>query len=219
MNDSDRRQLLDGRLVQRAVPWGGVVNVVERAAPVEGFDAETRQFTVVASDETVDRYGDVVEVKGWQLDNYSRNNVVLVDHSYKVEDIVGRGYPFVEGNALKMRVELDPPNLNRKAAIVSNLLETGSLRAVSVGFRPLDYELMLDEHGKPTGGVRFTRSELMEVSLVAVPANPSALVENAVTPAAASAASTDTNPEPEEEELALALLLAGEALGVKPKEK
>lgn len=216
MNEIDRRQLIAGRLVQRAVPGGGVVNVVERSAPVEGFDAETRQFVVVASDETVDRYGDVVEVKGWQLDNYTRNNVVLVDHSYKVEDIVGRGYPFVEGNALKMRVELDPPNLNRKAAIVSNLLATGSLRAVSVGFRPLDYELMLDESGKPTGGVKFTRSELMEVSLVAVPANPSALIENAA-PAAASAVEPEQNLEPADDELALAHLLVEDILGAKPE--
>lgn len=210
MNQTDRRKLLDGRLVRRTAPGGGVVDVVERAAAVDGFDTESRQFTVIASDETVDRYGDVVDVKGWQLDNYSRNNVVLVDHSYKVEDIVGRGYPFVEGNALKMRVELDPPNLNRKAAIVSNLLETGSLRAVSVGFRPLDYELMLDDNGKPTGGVRFTRSELMEVSLVAVPANPSALIENGVRePDPGPASDTDEVNKPEEptdEEIALARL-------------
>lgn len=169
---------LSQRVVRRAQADGSVLELIERAAPAGGFDPEARQFTVVASDETVDRYGDVIEAAGWQLDAYRSNNVVLVDHSYRVEDIVGRGFPYIEGSALKMRIELDPPAKNRKAAIVANLLETGSLQAVSVGFRPLEYDAIVDERGRPTGGVRFTKSELMEVSLVAVPANPAALIEN-----------------------------------------
>jgi hypothetical protein len=51
-------------------------------------------------------------------------------------------------------------------------VDAGVLRAVSVGFHPSKYEPI---EGSKTGGLRFTEQELVECSLVSVPANPNAL--------------------------------------------
>jgi phage head maturation protease len=53
---------------------------------------------------------------------------------------------------------------------VRKLVEQGILRAVSVGFLTLDKELLKDGKGN-----RYKAAELVECSLVAVPANANAL--------------------------------------------
>ncbi len=45
---------------------------VERATDLDATE-DDRTIRFVASDETVDRYGDVVSVEGWQLANYKKN--------------------------------------------------------------------------------------------------------------------------------------------------
>ena len=53
------------------------------------------------------------------------------------------------------------------------LVEQGILRAVSVGFRPQESQPIDKE--RPGGGRRYLKQELLECSLVAVPANPAAI--------------------------------------------
>ena len=53
------------------------------------------------------------------------------------------------------------------------LIEDGVLKAVSVGFRPIDWE-PIDEK-EPYGGWLIKSADLLEVSLVSVPAHPNAL--------------------------------------------
>ena len=36
----------------------------------------------VASDESVDRYGDIIRASGWQLDNFRKNPVLLFAHDF-----------------------------------------------------------------------------------------------------------------------------------------
>lgn len=177
-----------GRLVQRTIA-GETVDVVEKDFHVLSYDAETRTGEIVASDETVDRYGDIVEAAGWDLENYMKNPVMLIDHSYSVNDIIGQCVPRVEGNKLVARFILDDPASNRQAAIVANLIKNRSLRAVSVGFSAKSYERIEDAEGKWTGGFRFTNQELLEISWVAVPANPNACMS--ITAPTESAASSD----------------------------
>src|SRR5262249_88407 len=50
----------------------------------------------------------------------------------------------------------------------------GAIRAASVGFIPLDPEARYDEDGRWVG-FRFLGSQLIELSLVSVPANPDAV--------------------------------------------
>lgn len=164
-----------GRLVLRRLPDGGQVELVEKTLTIEAFDPENRAVTITASDETVDRYGDIVRSAGWVLSAYQKNPVVLTDHDYRVAAIVGTADVAVRDGQLTASITLDPPETNRQASIVANLLAAGSLRSVSVGFRPLEPPApILDETGKWTGGFEFKSQELLEISWVAVPANPNA---------------------------------------------
>lgn len=181
-----------GRLVTRTAADGSSVEVVEREFALRSYDPETRTGEIIASDATVDRYGDIVEASGWRLENYRRNPVMLIDHSYSVNDIVGQAFPRIEGGALVARFVLDDPATNRQASIVASLIKNRSLRAVSVGFTAKAYEPILDDDGNWTGGFRFTDQELLEISWVAVPANPSAVMSiNDPEPTAASSDEAD----------------------------
>lgn len=169
------RDLLEGgRLVRRTLADGSTVDVVEKMFGIRAYDVEKRAGEIVASDATEDRYGDVIEVEGWRLDNYRKNPVMLVDHDYSVASIVGTVAPRIEGGKLIAAFTLDPPESNRMASIVHNLLANRSLRAVSVGFVAHSFKRIYDDKDNWTGGYRFTDQELVEVSWVAVPANPSA---------------------------------------------
>ena len=53
------------------------------------------------------------------------------------------------------------------------MVDAGILRAVSVGFRPLKHEPLDAE--EPWSGARFLEQELVECSLVSVPANANAI--------------------------------------------
>lgn len=170
----------EGRLVQRTLPDGGVVELVERSATVTGFDAETRAVEILASDASEDRYGDIIDAKGWILDQYEKNPVVLIDHRYTVDSIVGTAQVAATDAGLRASISLDDPAINYTAASVSRKLQSGSLRAVSVGFLPREYEWIRDAKGNPTGGIKFTKSELLEISFVPVPANPNAVLGNAI---------------------------------------
>lgn len=69
---------------------------------------------------------------------------------------------------------LAPQGTSPRIDEIRRLIDAGILRAVSVGFRPSSYEPLNDGGGKAIG-YRFTKQELLETSLVAVPANPNAL--------------------------------------------
>lgn len=126
----------------------------------------------VLSDATVDRYGDVVDPAGWSLANFKKNPIALFGHS--------GGFPIgkwadvrVEGGRLVGRLVLAAKGTSSRLDEIISLVEQGILRAVSVGFRPLKSEPI--DPAKPWGAQRYTKSELLETSLVSVPANPAAI--------------------------------------------
>ena len=160
----------------RELPDGSSLEMVAKHGHLKGVNPETREVIITASDETVDRYGDVIEAAGWDTGNFERNPVSLIDHDYSVASIVGKvSSTWVEGTRFMARVELDPPEDNPAAADVMRKIKNGSLRAVSVGFRAGEREKIIDkDSGDWTGGFRFKSQELLELSWVAIPANPSA---------------------------------------------
>jgi hypothetical protein len=90
----------------------------------------------VMSDETVDRYGDVIDVKGWQLGNFKNNPIALFGHDS--DFIVGKWVNVrVEGGKLKGKLELLRQGISARLDEIRAAVEAGVLRAVSVGFRPL----------------------------------------------------------------------------------
>lgn len=162
--------VLDGMAVRKVFAAGTV-------ALAAGDKPRTLQFTISTAD--VDRMGDTVAVEGWQLENYRSNPVVLWQHDSRTLPIGRSTRVWIEGGKLKAIAEFMPADLNEHADKVYRMLKGGWLRATSVGFRPLEYEFTKDPGRKY--GIDFKKSELLEFSVVNVPANPSALIEPGLT--------------------------------------
>ncbi len=137
--------------------------------PVEG---ELRQARYVLSTGDVDRDGDVLDPNGCVSDNYRKNPVVLFAHeSDKLPVAKMIAGPTVIGNKLVGTVQFADADMNPLAEQCWQAVKRGFLKAGSVGFAPIEY--------KPRGdgdGYLFTRWELLEFSIVPVPANADALV-------------------------------------------
>jgi HK97 family phage prohead protease len=128
-----------------------------------------RQIRVIASDATPDRMGDVLEPGGCQLDDFRRNPIMLAQHDSN-QPIGSWPSIQVNGGRLEALGEFAPEGVSELADEYCRLAKAGILRAVSVGFMPISYEPLRG------GGLRFTKWDLVELSLVSVPANPNALV-------------------------------------------
>jgi len=157
----------------------GISRATRRPVTVDGVE---RQL-FVASTDIVDRCDDIVDQATWKLDNYNANPIVLVDHDYEAGCVVGRGsVVVVEGVGLV----LDVVKWSRKAFAqdIMNDVEDGIISAVSVGFSP---GRVVSRRDLPEGDPRksdgygcvYFDCDLLEVSIVAVPANPEALAVRA----------------------------------------
>ena len=131
-------------------------------------------FECIMSDETPDRYDDVIECRdesSWVLHNHNNNPIGLFNH--KVDEPIGIWKNIrVEGRALRGRLVLAPEGTSPRIDEIRKLVGAGILKSVSVGFRPLESKPRPESK---SGGIRYTKCELMECSLVSVPANPNAL--------------------------------------------
>lgn len=154
-----------------------------KAADPYRVDEEARSISYVVSDETPDRMGDVIRVKGWNIENYRKNPVVLWSHDGNVPPIgratnVRRRYG---PSRLTADIEFAPKEAYEFADTVFQLASRGFLKATSVGFMPTQTEEVDEKKRAKLGmgpyGQLYTGAELMEISVVSVPANPSALEE------------------------------------------
>jgi len=173
-----RRNILDIADFHDRIGRGEKVrSAVRLAPPAEIKAAEGRTVTFVFSDASVDRYGDTIDQRGWVLDKYRSNPVVLFGHDDKsVASVVGKATNVrIEGGALMGDIEFAPASANPDAEVVYQLVKGGYLNSVSVGFQPLEWSLSKDK-SRP-GGVDFKKQELLEISVVPVPANANALVQ------------------------------------------
>lgn len=147
------------------------------ALPPSGAGAEpaappcTLDFT--ASNESLDRAGEIISARGWRLEQYRRNPVFQNAHQYgDILHTLGRAIiTEVRGGALFQRVQF-AVEASPVARIAHALYAGGFLNAVSVGFIPVRWE-----NGAEKSGWRrkYLEQELLEVSAVAIPANPDAL--------------------------------------------
>lgn len=126
-----------------------------------------RQIRVIASDSTVDRVKDVMVPKGCVLDGYVNNNIVLADHDAK--SAIGNAEIEVKPDRVEGLITFAPKGISARADEYCGLYKAGVLKAVSVGFDPIEWEPIKD------GGLLYTKWALMELSCVAVPANPNAI--------------------------------------------
>lgn len=122
--------------------------------------------TITISTAGVDRDSDIVEPSGAELDSYRRNPVVLYGHDHRSIPIGATTK--IESTARGLRASWRWLEGDEFAGRVKNAWTQGVLRAASIGFKPIAYE------PRSGGGVTFTKWELLEWSVVAVPANPEA---------------------------------------------
>lgn len=138
-------------------------------------DPKDRTLEFLGSTADVDRYGDVIEVEGWNLKNYKKNPVFLWTHDYK-QPPVGKAVKVGKTEkGLLFQVKFPTPEEYTFADTIYKLYLGGYLRATSVGFRDLEREPITDKEGRQTGFL-YKKQELYELSAVPVPANPNALI-------------------------------------------
>lgn len=147
---------------------------------------EGRKMTFVASDGTRDSAGTVLNPKGWDLKRFNANGIIGYQHKVygswadtdNPDNIIGKGRAYIEGDKLMLDVEFEPEGMNELADKVYKKLEFGTLKAVSVGFRPLgkgEFGKGDEAFGEKNETYYFKGQELLEVSVVNIPANPNAL--------------------------------------------
>jgi HK97 family phage prohead protease len=164
--------LPDNRLVTLHTGAAGVRTAL--AGSFKSADTGTEPvLTFIGSDESVDRYGDVVRQAGLKLDNFRRNPVVPDCHDYSsIARILGTCDSVVvkDGRLVnQVRFALDNP----LGALAYKMAKAGHIRAQSIGFLPQKYQALPGSQN----GYEFTESELLEISLVVVPANANAVAE------------------------------------------
>lgn len=132
---------------------------------IRAVSEDAREIEGIATTPSTDRMGDVVEPLGakfaaelpllWQHDHHSP-----VGH-VRFGKPTAKGIPF---KATISQVE-EEGELKARLDLAWQSVKAKLVRAVSIGFRALEYALM------EGGGVRFTETEILELSLVTVPAN------------------------------------------------
>ncbi len=160
-------------------PRGAQLRKAFVADEVKEVEGESRSLRFRISTGSVDRDRDTIDPSGWKLSNYKKNPIVLFAHDYSSLPIAKTTKIKVEEGALVATAEFAD---HQFADTVFRLLKGGFLKATSVGFEPLKYQMNEERRG-----VDFLEQELLEFSVVPVPANPEALME-------ASAKGIDVGP-------------------------
>jgi HK97 family phage major capsid protein/HK97 family phage prohead protease len=135
------------------------------SSDVDGMD-------FILSDETPDRMGDIIQADAWDFKSFAKNPIALFNHNPSFP--IGRWQDLkVDKGALRGKLIMAPAGTSNRIDEIRKLIEAGILKAVSVGFRDVE-SIPLDKKN-PFSGLRFLKAELVETSLVSVPANPNAL--------------------------------------------
>jgi HK97 family phage prohead protease len=138
---------------------------------IKDLDDDQRMISGMASTPEVDRVGDIVDPMGasfaseipllWQHKHDSPVGIAEFGKPTK------RGIPF---KAILARIEEDGP-LKQLVDMAWQSVKAKLVRGVSIGFRPIKYDIMSE------GGLKFTQTEIFELSLVTIPANASATIQ------------------------------------------
>ena len=146
----------------------------------------------IASTERLSRTNHIIDFDGLSVKNFKQYGPILFDHDYGTLP-VGRALRVQkdpETRQTKIRVKFDPDDAF--AMQLAKKYQTGFMKAVSVGVMVIERrDLTEDDLGKGASksdldsirfGSRLTKTDLMELSLVSIPANVDAkkIVDQAV---------------------------------------
>lgn len=145
------------------------------------IESGEKVYTFVASTSDPDRHGEVVNQDGWQLKNFLDNPIIGYQHnvwgnmfgSDDPDDVIGKAIDArIEDNQLVLDIVFDPEN--EKAMKIASKIDRGYLKTGSVGYRVLEWHKGAESNGEDPDIVYLDSLELMEYSIVNMPANPNA---------------------------------------------
>jgi len=139
---------------------------------IKAVDEGRRVITGTATTPSVDRVGDIIDPLGVEFDN-PLPFLWMHDHGMPVGEVrfdkpTKAGINFAAEFVHPDTVE--SVTLKDRLQLAWDSVKTGLVRAVSVGFRPLEWAFI------DGGGIRYDKSEVYELSGVVVPANAEALI-------------------------------------------
>lgn len=136
------------------------------------WDGDKRVIRGIATHPSTDRMGDIVEMDGVQVADDIP--LFLYHDSTKTVGRAKFGKPTKNG----IPFEATLPKIDEEGALKSRIEEAEQMvryrliTAVSIGFRALEYSYI------ENGGIRFTECEVMELSLVPIPAQQAAVIHS-----------------------------------------
>lgn len=139
---------------------------------IKAIDDEKRIIRGMATTPEPDRVGDVVEPLGCQFKN-PLPFLWMHMHSMPIGTVT-LGKPTKDGVPFEAHLPLTDGMPSQMAARIEEAwasIKSGLVRFVSIGFRPLEYSVI-----EETGGYRFTKTDIFELSAVVVPAQPNATI-------------------------------------------
>jgi HK97 family phage prohead protease len=138
-------------------------------------EKENDLYTFVVSTPEVDRYGTIIVPSGIDYTAYLNNPIVLAQHDSD-EWPIGRCLGFaMNGENLEATIQIEC--ITEEGKKLNKLINAGYVKAVSVGIIPNEYEEQTIDGQKVTV---YTMSELVEFSVVSVPANRQALLKKSI---------------------------------------
>ncbi len=137
---------------------------------LKAVDDDERVIRGVATTPSPDRMSDIVDPMGVTF----KNPMPLL-HQHDSDRPVGTvmfDKPTAKGITFEARLPkiTEPGPLKDRVDTAWGEVKAGLVRAVSIGFRAMEYAFLDD------GGIRFSKSEVVELSLVTVPANAEAVI-------------------------------------------
>lgn len=137
--------------------------VQEMLAKIKNSE-DSGNFEVIISTGDIDRAGESIDPRGWDLEFYKSNPVVLWAHDYLNLPVGMTESVEQKDGRLIARGKFAPVEANPFAQQVRKLYDAGFVRTASVGF--------IEKERKDN---LIIKAELLEWSFVPVPANPFAL--------------------------------------------
>lgn len=147
-------------------------NTIKAIASVERAEGK---MLAIATDETLDRQGDVLPIEAWDVRSFKKNPVLLWAHDYSVPPVGVAKNLRIDKEKKRMTFEPVFHELTQLAREVKAMFENDPpiMNSFSVGFIP--------HFEQAREGDKMVPLELLEISAVPVPANPSArLTEKAM---------------------------------------
>lgn len=137
---------------------------------IKSIDDDKRIIRGIATTPSVDRVGDIIEPLGMK---FSNPLPLLWQHQHdKPIGSVKFDKPTKDGVTFEAELATTdkPGTLKDRLDEAWESIKLQLVRAVSIGFRPIEYSFM------DSGGIRYSETECFELSAVTIPANSDALI-------------------------------------------